>query len=155
MANSEMIGGDRKWSPRGHRTIVTNDARVVLTGKLFISGVGSDSSTNWATTTAQNAEFDVKLLFYIPASWYARDTGSARSAWPRHWQTERRGNGQEVRIRGWLLLRWLVMVAKDQAKDLVHVRWALLFFHGQGTVHSNYVPMFFTVLSQLYQWGLK
>ena len=85
----------------------------------------SSHSTLWSITNWQ-------FFPLLAASWYPGDPHRPGPAGPRRGEAQPGGDGQEVRLRGGLLRRRPLLVAKDQAQDLVHVRRAILVLGRKG-----------------------
>ena len=104
----------------------------------------SDTDALFKFSSGIQTGFFLKYLFSFSASRYTRDLDSFRQIRPGYGKTKRRGSGEKVWFRRWLLFGKSVMVAKNQAENLVHVWWTLLFISCQGRI----IPFF---LNQ-YNW---
>ena len=83
--------------------------------------------------------FTLKLChtLHLLASGHPADADCAGATRPGHGEADGGGDGQEVRLRGRLLLGLHLVVAEDQAQDMVHLRRALLLLAGQGQLTKN------------------
>jgi hypothetical protein len=81
----------------------------------------------------------------VVASRHAGDPGSPGQAGPGHGEAKRRGDGEEVRLRGRLLQGYGLLVAEAQTTALVTLRRALFLKYGQGSKQN--ILSFFSLLS--------
>ena len=72
-------------------------------------------------------------ILHLLVSGHPADADRAGAARPGHGEADGGGDGQKVRLRGRLLLGLHLVVAEDQAQDMVHLRRAILILTRQGT----------------------